>query len=326
MWNSLVCVIVSGARQPRVAVVREEGSNGDREMSVSLYMAGFEVNIQSFITWSYVKLSYISCECDSILFESIFLCRCGTSTCRTCALALWLWSLSKQSCLSVDSATQTSWDQLKANTHTHTSTHTLLWYANCFCVTFFGVFFIIGWAATVAYNPKAKAEFDRFRRRDDTLSLGVCNGCQLLALLGWVGEGQEGAGKDSDTSENNTGALNGDEAELCEEMNLMITAVIEFKMFSNSSPFPLPQTLKWCWPIISLAGSSLGSSALGSSSPRPSGSEAWRAQLWESGWHMEKVQCYRVDVVSLKDPSSENQAFLYATRHIVNISWNFSAF
>lgn len=26
------------------------------------------------------------------------------------------------------------------------------------------------------------------------MSLGVCNGCQLLALLGWVGEGQDGAG------------------------------------------------------------------------------------------------------------------------------------
>lgn len=52
-----------------------------------------------------------------------------------------------------------------------------------------------GWAATVTYNPNAKAEFDRFRSRDDTLSLGVCNGCQLLALLGWVGEGSSGAGK-----------------------------------------------------------------------------------------------------------------------------------
>lgn len=27
----------------------------------------------------------------------------------------------------------------------------------------------------------------RFRQRPDTFSLGVCNGCQLLALLGWVG-------------------------------------------------------------------------------------------------------------------------------------------
>lgn len=38
-----VCFVLSAAGPPRVAVVREEGSNGDREMSVSLYMAGFEV-------------------------------------------------------------------------------------------------------------------------------------------------------------------------------------------------------------------------------------------------------------------------------------------
>lgn len=36
---------ISVAGQPRVAVIREEGSNGDREMSVSLYMAGFEVTL-----------------------------------------------------------------------------------------------------------------------------------------------------------------------------------------------------------------------------------------------------------------------------------------
>lgn len=30
--------------KPRVAVIREEGSNGDREMAVTLFMAGFEVN------------------------------------------------------------------------------------------------------------------------------------------------------------------------------------------------------------------------------------------------------------------------------------------
>lgn len=48
-----------------------------------------------------------------------------------------------------------------------------------------------GWAASVTFNPKAKAEFERFRQRSDTLSLGVCNGCQLLALLGWVGEAEE---------------------------------------------------------------------------------------------------------------------------------------
>lgn len=29
--------------RPRVAVIREEGINGDREMIASLYLAGFEV-------------------------------------------------------------------------------------------------------------------------------------------------------------------------------------------------------------------------------------------------------------------------------------------
>lgn len=52
-----------------------------------------------------------------------------------------------------------------------------------------------GWAATVAYNPKAKAQFDHFQRREDTVSLGVCNGCQLLVLLGWVGAAEDEAGK-----------------------------------------------------------------------------------------------------------------------------------
>nr|XP_057929544.1 phosphoribosylformylglycinamidine synthase isoform X2 [Doryrhamphus excisus] len=118
------------AGQPRVAVVREEGSNGDREMSVSLYMAGFEV-----------------------------------------------WDVTMQD---LGSASITL-EPFKA-------------------VVFVGGFSYAdvlgsakGWAATVSYNAAAKAEFDRFRHRGDTLSLGVCNGCQLLALLGWVGEGQDGA-------------------------------------------------------------------------------------------------------------------------------------
>lgn len=46
---------ISVAGQPRVAVIREEGSNGDREMCVSLYMAGFEVMLQSyFINFEFV--------------------------------------------------------------------------------------------------------------------------------------------------------------------------------------------------------------------------------------------------------------------------------
>nr|XP_023650572.1 phosphoribosylformylglycinamidine synthase [Paramormyrops kingsleyae]XP_023650573.1 phosphoribosylformylglycinamidine synthase [Paramormyrops kingsleyae]XP_023650574.1 phosphoribosylformylglycinamidine synthase [Paramormyrops kingsleyae] len=115
-----------GLGLPRVAVIREEGSNGDREMSVALFMAGFEV-----------------------------------------------WDVTMQDVCSGS----TSLDPFKA-------------------VVFVGGFSYAdvlgsakGWAATVTFNPHARAEFERFRRRDDTLSLGVCNGCQLLALLGWVGGG-----------------------------------------------------------------------------------------------------------------------------------------
>ena len=41
-----------------------------------------------------------------------------------------------------------------------------------------------GWAAGILYNERAKAAIDAFYARPDTLSLGVCNGCQLMAELG----------------------------------------------------------------------------------------------------------------------------------------------
>ncbi|HEX5168176.1 MAG TPA: phosphoribosylformylglycinamidine synthase [Cyclobacteriaceae bacterium] len=43
-----------------------------------------------------------------------------------------------------------------------------------------------GWAGAFLYNPKAKAALDNFYKRNDTLSLGVCNGCQLMMELGLV--------------------------------------------------------------------------------------------------------------------------------------------
>uniref|UniRef100_A0A8C5DK69 Phosphoribosylformylglycinamidine synthase n=1 Tax=Gouania willdenowi TaxID=441366 RepID=A0A8C5DK69_GOUWI len=115
----------SSEMTPRVAVVREEGSNGDREMSVSLFMAGFEV-------WDVTMQD---------------LCT-GSLSLETFKAVVFVGGFSYADVLGSAK----------------------------------------GWAATVAYNPKAKAEFEHFRQRDDTLSLGVCNGCQLLALLGWVGD------------------------------------------------------------------------------------------------------------------------------------------
>jgi phosphoribosylformylglycinamidine synthase len=43
-----------------------------------------------------------------------------------------------------------------------------------------------GWAGAFKYNEKAKEALDKFYRRDDTLSLGVCNGCQLMVELNLV--------------------------------------------------------------------------------------------------------------------------------------------
>jgi phosphoribosylformylglycinamidine synthase len=43
-----------------------------------------------------------------------------------------------------------------------------------------------GWAGAFLYNEKAKRTLDNFYNRPDTLSLGVCNGCQLMVELGLV--------------------------------------------------------------------------------------------------------------------------------------------
>jgi phosphoribosylformylglycinamidine synthase len=43
-----------------------------------------------------------------------------------------------------------------------------------------------GWAGAFLYNEKAKRALDAFYKRNDTLSLGVCNGCQLMMELGLV--------------------------------------------------------------------------------------------------------------------------------------------
>ena len=43
-----------------------------------------------------------------------------------------------------------------------------------------------GWAGAFLYNPKAKRSLDDFFAREDTLSLGVCNGCQLFIELGMI--------------------------------------------------------------------------------------------------------------------------------------------
>jgi phosphoribosylformylglycinamidine synthase len=48
-----------------------------------------------------------------------------------------------------------------------------------------------GWAGAFLYNTKAKEALDAFYKRDDTMSLGVCNGCQLMIELGLINPDHE---------------------------------------------------------------------------------------------------------------------------------------
>ena len=38
----------------------------------------------------------------------------------------------------------------------------------------------------ILFNPKAKEALDKFYARKDTLSLGICNGCQLMVELNLI--------------------------------------------------------------------------------------------------------------------------------------------
>ncbi len=109
--------------KPKVAIIREEGSNSDREMSSAFYHAGFE-------PWD-------------ITMTDIIEKRTGLSGFRGIA---FVGGFSFADVL--DSAK--------------------------------------GWAGVIRFNPDVMEEFRNFYARQDTFSLGVCNGCQLMALLGWV--------------------------------------------------------------------------------------------------------------------------------------------
>ncbi|XP_008853975.1 phosphoribosylformylglycinamidine synthase [Nannospalax galili] len=131
-----------GGPIPRVAVLREEGSNGDREMADAFHLAGFEV-------WDVTMQDLCSGAIRLDTFR-------GVAFVGGFSYADVLGSAK-------------------------------------------------GWAAAVTFNPQARDELKRFRKRPDTFSLGVCNGCQLLALLGWVGgnpsEEPEEANHDSQSTQ-----------------------------------------------------------------------------------------------------------------------------
>ena len=49
-----------------------------------------------------------------------------------------------------------------------------------------------GWAKTVLFNERLRADFAAFFARPETFSLGICNGCQMMAQLAEIIPGAEG--------------------------------------------------------------------------------------------------------------------------------------
>ncbi|RZC92248.1 hypothetical protein C5167_026880 [Papaver somniferum] len=115
--------------KPKVAVIREEGSNGDREMSAALYASGFE-------PWDITMSDLLRGAISLDGFRGI----------------VFVGGFSYADVL--DSAK--------------------------------------GWSASIRFNEPLLAQFQEFYNRFDTFSLGVCNGCQLMALLGWIQGAQVG--------------------------------------------------------------------------------------------------------------------------------------
>ena len=117
-----------GEGLPRAAIIREKGTNGEREMAYCLYLAGFDVK-------------------DVMMTDLIT----GRETLDDVQMIVFCGGFSNSDVLGSAK----------------------------------------GWAGAFLYNPKAKAALDRFYARPDTLSLGICNGCQLMVelnLLGLKGE------------------------------------------------------------------------------------------------------------------------------------------
>jgi len=116
-------VIIKGKNKPRAIILREEGSNGDREMTSAFYQAGFE-------TLDATMTDLIE---NKITLDSFKL----------------LVDVGGFSYADVPESAK-------------------------------------GWAATIRFNERLYEMFQKFYQDPGTLSLGVCNGCQKFALLGWV--------------------------------------------------------------------------------------------------------------------------------------------
>ena len=122
-WKNGQSSMVNG-QSPKAAIIREKGTNGEREMAYMLYLAGFAVK-------------------DVMMTDLIT----GRETLEEVNLIVFCGGFSNSDVLGSAK----------------------------------------GWAGAFLFNPKAKEALDKFYARKDTLSLGICNGCQLMVELGLTG-------------------------------------------------------------------------------------------------------------------------------------------
>ncbi|MEK7150621.1 MAG: phosphoribosylformylglycinamidine synthase [Patescibacteria group bacterium] len=138
--------ILEAKNKPRVAILREEGTNGDREMAAALYAAGFE-------PWDITMVDLLSPKEYIEVASYEYLEYLGMKKIYGKGVTL---------------------DQFQG----------IIFAGGFSYMDVFGS--AKGWAASILFNEGLAGMFDRFYARPDTFSLGVCNGCQLMALLGWV--------------------------------------------------------------------------------------------------------------------------------------------
>ena len=107
----------------KAAIIREKGTNGEREMAYALYLAGFDVKD--------VHMTDLAS---------------GRETLEDINMIVFCGGFSNSDVLGSAK----------------------------------------GWAGGFLFNEKAKAALDNFYKRPDTLSLGICNGCQLMVELNLI--------------------------------------------------------------------------------------------------------------------------------------------
>ncbi|MES2576669.1 MAG: phosphoribosylformylglycinamidine synthase [Bacteroidota bacterium] len=125
-------VIDNSKPKPKAAIIREKGSNSEREMANAMYLAGFDVK-------------------DVHMTDLIS----GRETLEDIQFIGAVGGFSNSDVLGSAK----------------------------------------GWAGAFLYNEKAKTALDNFFKRDDTLSVGICNGCQLFMELEVINPEHEVHGK-----------------------------------------------------------------------------------------------------------------------------------